>query len=455
MDNLEILLLILAIFGGFDLASRGVQTILNIFPFLLKSQSKGWKYVSEFSNINYLRRKAISSRTEEVLNITAHHLQSFLPNTWIKRARVKWVRNPQKYDFNDNMIVLRIRPEINQDSNLMQSLWMYFYGILFPDTRDVIPDKIISAIALAVARAGIEKEFPHLLTEFDKNYVLSIANKEENLQIGNNFADYVRLNDIGFLMGPFIREVDSLAKQIRFSSNKNEVSTAIGSITKHMLTFQPLMRSNMPEENWNYKNDHISYGLILVSKPPEIRPNIDAYIQRVKLKIENGIQNIYILGRHDERDFVNDVIKEVLRIRELKGIEFFTLFKDYRCDLGGYAALLGPDPLLKKLNLSLHQTTLYDSSLSEEINMQKIEQDNILELAEIINDIIEQLSDYDKAWVRLADVGNNLRMKIPKFAPKNYGSKNLLSLLKRIDRLEFNEDKIEGKASVYYVRCKT
>lgn len=68
MSTLELLLLILAIFGGLDLASKGAALVLALFPRLLSTQSKLWRLVADTFTVPIFRRKAVATRVEEVLN---------------------------------------------------------------------------------------------------------------------------------------------------------------------------------------------------------------------------------------------------------------------------------------------------------------------------------------------------------------------------------------------------
>ena len=122
------------------------------------------------------------------------------------------MRNAQAAQIHEGNIVLRVRPGANTDHNLMQTLWLYFYRALFPDSRDIIPDELISGIALAITRAGLEENHLYLLREFDDVFLKTIG--AGNQAVLDHFGDCVRLNEYGLLMGPFLREVDYAAARL-------------------------------------------------------------------------------------------------------------------------------------------------------------------------------------------------------------------------------------------------
>jgi hypothetical protein len=461
MSSLELLLLVLAIFGGIDLAGKGVGLTLTAFPKLLSAQSQAWKLMADSVAIPVFRRKAVATRVEEVLNQTAFHLQQFLPPGWIKRARVRWVRNSQAAQLKDGTIVLRIRPAANPDHNLMQTMWNYFNGALFPNTRDILPDDFLSGISLAVTRAGLEESHPYLIKEFDEVFLRLVADDKQ--EVRDFFGDCVRLNEYGLLMGPFLREMDFVANNARFHSERVKLPEMVREILVHMLGFQPFLRKNKPEADWSYQGGCSSYGFLLVSRPPELRPGVDAYVKRAREKLYRGVKRLYVIGRYEERDFVWQVTSALLSIRELKGLEVFSLFRDYRGEAGGVGALLGVDQILAKLKLSqrsleslaIPQIEAKIPNVSEGPDkVEELESAELRELEKIADDLIVQLSDYEGAWISLAEFGGELRKQMPGFTPQRYGGRNLVSVLRKLNSLEFDE-RGAGLGKAVFVRMRS
>jgi hypothetical protein len=198
----------------------------------------------------------------------------------------------------------------------------------------------------------------------------------------------------------------------------------------------------------------------LISRPPEIRPGIDAYVKRAKQHVDAGIQRIYIIGRDEEREFVAQVMTAILSLRELKGIELFTLYRDYRGNPEGFGALIGVDSFISKLSppsraipTPASQSFQERISRSSESLPELTDQDNTADrdLRKITEEIIVQLSDYDGEWISLADFGSRIRQELPGFTPERYGGRNLASVLRKLDFLEFDERGL-GPAKAVYVR---
>jgi len=454
----ETLLLALAILGGVDLAGRGVDRAALVFPKLRSAQSSAWQAVSGRISTRLFGKKAVAIRVEEVLNQTVNRLQKYLPKGWTRRARISWVYKPTKSSLHDGDIVLRVRPSDSADHSLMNAIWIYFQEILFPENRDSLPKELLASSALAITRAGLGETHPHLLKEFDSRF-LALAKEAQQSKV-DLYADCTRLNEFGLLMGPFVREADHAAEELRFRGQNEIIRETVRSIMDHMLGFQPLLRHNKPEDQWSFHGPNTSYGFLLISRPPTTRPSPSAYVKRVEAMLGEGVERIYLIGRAEERNFVKDVAAQILSLRGVKGIEQFSMYRDYRGEDEGIGILIGRDNILSGLNLSRRAVPLLASTQFEESH----EGDGVLSapdkceiqsngLASTIEEIMVRLSDYDGGWVTLAEFGNELRRLVPDFTPQHYGERSLFPVLKKYDQLEFEEKGGIG-AKVVYVRMR-
>lgn len=460
MSNLELILIILAILGGLDLSGRGIKVIAKAFPPFLTAQARFWKLMADIFSTRLLGKRATVARIEEVVNQTAFQLQKNLPKGWSRRARISWVRRPQPSQFREGDLILRIRPFADSDHTLMNALWMYFNGLLFPDNRDIIPNNLISSTALAITRSGLEESHPYLVSTFDDAF-LTYAKATDQDQI-NLYADCSRLNEIGLLMGPFVREIDRTATISRFRGRRNVIERETRNIIDHMLSFQPLMNINKPESQWRFHGEVSNYSFILVSRPPATRPDIQAYIRRAEEHISHGVSCIYVIGRLKERDFVLKVVEAILSLRQLKGIELFPLLRDYRGDPGGLGATIGLDPVLAPLTLTPRPIALIEGSDSgTQLPAEKMpilvdssvlvtdQEEPDQELQAVVDELAVRLSDYEGAWIPMAAFGAELRSMMPTFTPESYGERNLISVLKKLPELEIDErGKLTGRVFV-------
>jgi OST-HTH/LOTUS domain len=445
-----LVLWIFAVVGAVHFASRGMQLLAVWLPGVLTVRSKAWRVLASSTTVPTIRHRAIAVAIEEVVNRAVFSLQRHLPNGWIKRARIQWVRRPSVAQLREGDIIIRVAADADPDTNLLQSLYTYFYTALFPNCRDLLPDVLISGIALAITRGSIEHSLPYLLADFDNKLVQRVATEREGVL--DQFADCVRLNEYGFLTGPYVRELDHAATGARFTADRDGIPNVAAEITQHMLGFQPLVRLNKPEREWYYEGIGTAYGILLVSKPRETRPGIDAYIRRGQLCVQRGISRLYVIGRNEERDFV--YADALLTIRQFKGVEVFPLLRDYRGDLNGVGALLGLDEMLSKLDLAQRPLNGHNVDRSQQVPDQ-LQQDRTPgdatsgaahEISNIVEDLIVEMAYYPGAWIPMAKFGAALRRKIPGFTPEQYGAETLTSVLKQVPRIEFDD---RGAGSVY------
>lgn len=462
MTTADVWLFVFACIGGLASVLTVIQILTAFFPSLLTLRSKLWKGVSDLVKIRHFRRKAIATGIEQVLNQTTFALQKELPRGWVRRAKIKWVRNAQMAAMDEDHLVLRIRPSGDQDWNFFNAVYSYFLGGLFPTTKDILPREQVSAIALGITRSALEKGYSYLLEQFDTKHIRALCNDSQDVL--DSYGDCIRLNEFGLLTGPYIRELDFLAKNARFGLHSKDLPMQLRGITSHMLDFQANL--SLPEDAWYFKGPCTAYGFILVSRPPETRPDVNAYVKRAQSNLQRGVKRLYVLGRHEEREFVHQVIRSINGIRELKLLELFELSYDYRGEPQGVCALLGLDEVLDKL----HLRTRHVNGLPTQVEKQTMvtiepemsvhskdylssENDESDNLEDVIDQLIIRLSDYPDEWIHLAGLGEGLRREIPTFSPRNYGARNLLSILERIDSLEFDARGI-GPAKAVYVRKK-
>jgi len=79
---------------------------------------------------------------------------------------------------------------------------------------------------------------------------------------------------------------------------------------------------------------------LLVAHPIKAAFGADAYINRVKEKLVEGVDRLYVFGTAQEREFAIMVINSIVgQVPEYKLVERFLPSKDYRGEIGGVGAL--------------------------------------------------------------------------------------------------------------------
>jgi len=176
----------------------------------------------------------------------------------------------------------------------------------------------------------------------------------------------------------------------------------------------------------------------------------------------HGIETIHLLGRSEERIFVNSVVEDLLTIRGLKGKEYFPLYRDYRGVRDGIGVSLTRNRVLGNIVLpdrirTLDQkfgTAATDQAdvISNSVPSEPVVLDGSeAKLAQVVEELVVRLSDFEGDWIALAELGSVLRQEHPEFTPSMYGARNLYSILRRLTILEFVERGL-GSGKAVYVR---
>ena len=448
MTDHDKLLEILAILGAFLVAYETLKFLINVISPLNRLWLKFLRFAVEYVNILSFRRSEISFTVTGTVNAIVNSLKPYLPRHWLNGVSIKWIRNGNSARIENGQLVILMKPAASIEQTIMYALWRCFESSIFPNGRAVIKGHDSSTLSLVLARTGLVRTNSHILKEFDEQFVVNAS--DQNLIDRNKYVDLMKLNEVGFLMGPFLREVDRVVVQLSLAGRSSETGESIAIILDHLLKFLPILRNNLDDEDWSCNTAHGSYGILLVSRPQESRPSVNAYVERVRSKIDRGVERIYIIGREAEREFVNTVIRKILEIRQLQGIEEFKLFKDYRGDSGGICILVGVDPVMHKLAPSMRDSRPAERrvepvpTLASIAETPRVIDGDVERFEKAIKDIIVALSDYEEEWINIARIGQRLRELEPEFDPTKYGGgnfRNLAALIKSLPSLSTYERK--------------
>lgn len=269
-------------------------------------------------------------------------LRTELPKGWIPDLQVKWVAIEDKRKFLDeDEIVLRIRPLENQERNFVNTTYYFLKKNFFPKTKGIIPTGHQRASVLYVARKIINNRTRDAISIFEDT-ILEPAIRAD-LSIPSLLEDYEKLDQRGFYTGTFLRELQEVAKEIRFTTQRRNISREASSILQHIKDFmEPLSeRRQIPSPFWSQIGPVSSYGLLLVANPDNAsRGNITPFVTRAKERFTQGAQRLYVFGANQEIDFVKRVIATIeQQVPEYCLVETFILSSDYRGEKQGIGAL--------------------------------------------------------------------------------------------------------------------
>lgn len=319
-----------------------IELLSNLFPKLSRGKQFLFKKASQHIKFKALEKQAISADIEGAINESVNILQDELPNGWIKKANIKWVKEQSLSDLEEGEMILRLKPQVSQDSNLVQGVYCFFSNSLFPKTKEIIPDSTQKAIAIQISKRTIENNRKYVLKNFENEII------EREIKITPSILDYLEdfetLDKKGFFTSSFLREIDFTAEKIRFSPQRNRFSDEIKAVIDHTKRFIASL-PDAPNDLWSRIGISTSYRFLLVKNPFKFKYKI--YVNRAKMGVDNKIDHLYIMGSNKEKKFVENVIKEIQKeIPSYKLQERYRLYRDFRGKKDGIGALFVYDKSL-------------------------------------------------------------------------------------------------------------
>jgi hypothetical protein len=312
-----------------------IEQLSNLFPKLSKGKQYLYKKASQYLKFKTLEKQAISADIEGAINESVNKLQDELPSGWVKKANIKWVKELSLSDLEEGEIILRLKPQDNQDSNLVHGIYCFFSNSLFPKTKEIIPDSTQKAIAIQISKRTIENNREYVLKKFENEII------EREIKITPAILEYLedfdKLDKQGFFTGSFLREIDLVADKIRFSAHRNKFTEEIKGTINHTKNFIAAL-PDAPNELWAKNGVVGSYRFLLVKNPRKFAYKI--YVNRAKMGYNDNIDHLYIMGSKREEKFVNKVIERIQKeIPSYKLKEIYRLYKDFRGHDDGIGAL--------------------------------------------------------------------------------------------------------------------
>jgi hypothetical protein len=123
------------------------------------------------------------------------------------------------------------------------------------------------------------------------------------------------------------------------------IDKELNQVLEHMSSFVRELCSEggqvNDESKWSRTGPVTSYAFLLVARANN--SGARSYVERAKMRKIEGVDRLYILAREEQKNFAKQVVNEIVRSGEYKLEDSFSLHKDYRCNIGGYGAILVTD----------------------------------------------------------------------------------------------------------------
>ncbi|MES2315827.1 MAG: hypothetical protein V4486_03825 [Patescibacteria group bacterium] len=312
------------------------------FPGVQIVKSKIFIPLARWSKHRGLTKMAIKSDIKGHVNKEMKELGKHLPSGWIKEMDLDWVQQEDPMGFiSDDRIVLRIRPVEDQNRNFVNTTYHFLKQVMFPKTNNVVPDNHLEGTVIYLCRKIVNRRNKETITVFE-DYILEPA-IQKHKKLLTYMADYETIDKRGFFTGTFLRELHSVANEVRFAPGRESVGREASEIIKHIKEFIAKYESEdrvIPDSLWIKIGNVAKYGLLLVAHPGKTNFGIDAYINRAREKFNGGANRLYVFGTTTESKFFNAVVRGIEgTIKDTELIEIFSTPNDYRGDTDGIGAV--------------------------------------------------------------------------------------------------------------------
>ncbi|WP_452229452.1 hypothetical protein [Lacinutrix sp. MEBiC02404] len=326
------------------LAFMGVAVTVMKFFGLSTKALVWWKNVyeklSKRRKSKFLKKKAIQHKIEAVVNTTVFDLQKELPQKWVKKMHLKWVDKGSINRLKSGQSIIRIEPDSRQDYNIINGVYFYFHHALFPQTYEVVPNRVMNSLSVKLSERTIQNsENADFLLKTFKETILEreIQNDSEILEF---YEPFVELDNRGFLTGALIREIDSMSEKVRVKKERNNFEEIIKATMNHMTSFATKVKGGkdaVAQIEWTYSNELHKYRFLLAKSMRKMK--VDAHLNRAKEAYDDGIDRLYVFGANKDIPFTNKLITRITNNTEYKHEETFDLDNDFHSNKKGIGAL--------------------------------------------------------------------------------------------------------------------
>lgn len=215
-------------------------------------------------------KAAIKAGVESNINAAIMSFGNELPSGWINKMKIDWVENESRSDFfNDGEMVLRLRPLEDQNKNLVRAGHAFLQKAFFPRAKDVVPKEHREASILFTGRKIMTRQGQGI-GELYEDIVLEPAIRS-NQRVLPIMERYQKIDERGFFMGAFLREIHAVAMGARFNNTvRKRMREEASALLEHMEDFITHYPKHIPNELWSRQGPITNYAFLLVARPDNV-----------------------------------------------------------------------------------------------------------------------------------------------------------------------------------------
>ncbi len=307
MENYETIKQLLSDYGFV-----GLLIILLLWVLFLPDSAKqvtGWIYQFLGWIFMSFRKRAIKIRIENSCDKSIKKVAQELPELDIPNLSINWVKG-ESLDtiFKEGKAIVKMKFSSDQTQNIIRATAVFVRDAFLKHSKPYLNPVFRRAIDFSVTRKLLLHQHSNR-----KNIVSQYL--EENISelesIRENCTMIEEIEDNGLFTRILIRELDSFGTRLFGRTPTVEHSVEADNFLKFL--YDIAIREPDDVTTLSYPKTTIKVAVILIAKlETYTQHGLDAYLRRIKLGIEKGIETFYLLARDDKVDILKSVAKELL-----------------------------------------------------------------------------------------------------------------------------------------------
>lgn len=328
--------------GWLVAAALALAIVLNQVrnvPFVMKLIGQAWLPIARIFRHWRIQKKAVKGNIENTVNYAVRPLLSEMPSGDLKGLKIEYVKNSKVESFiREGKIIVRLRPVIDQDKNLINVLRLYLEAALMPQSRYLLNTAQRKAITYYTGYKLLHGH-QRLVNKLHDEYFVIDKRRETDLQ---EYFNKIRRSDRrGFFYSIVLRVIEHGSSEIRFTNRS--VSEEFGRVLDHITNFiHGLKRGgrSIGDKLWSYTRPGTEFSMLLVARPDvAAKSSVSPYLNRFKENIRKS-DRVFVVFTTSEWSSFGEGVARLLDIQEeAELLETFQCRHDYRGEEGGIVRL--------------------------------------------------------------------------------------------------------------------
>jgi len=256
-----------------------------------------------------LFRLRLATSLQTVINDASESINTkvfrLLPHT----MKIEWTETGQDAQtfLRDGQVIVRMRPNVDDDYNIAISTMAYLKKDLLPQSRHYVDKTLMQATDYTVAKEIFKAAKRDSASEFlIQNVLLPETNKNPQLSNDSNALD--NLSDFGYFSHIFLVQLHSLGRKLFPATPNISVEREI----RHFLEFLQEIAAKRRNEfvNLDFVHPTIRVKVMLVAREETRQRGTQDFVRRIRQAQSDGLEYIYITGWGNDNVRLAEVIAE-------------------------------------------------------------------------------------------------------------------------------------------------